>query len=248
MRDIDRAAAGRIARAVRERERILFVGDFDADGATSVALGVSLLRDVGGGIGRLCRSESLRVRLRPVPGNRAGGAGGAKPDLMITVDNGVSSVAGVETRQRRRCRCHRYRPSHSGYGAAHRPMPSSTRTFPGCMLCEQGHRRGRRDLLCVEPRAPYSQGERLVFGTAPGRSPYWPIGSTWLRWARSRTLCRSIATIVCWCTRACCACARAAAGPAFRRSRRLPAGTLAVCGRHGPGIRDRSQAERRRTP
>ena len=94
MRDID-AAAGRIARAVRERERILFVGDFDADGATSVALGVSLLRALGAEsvdfvvpnrfeFGYGLSPEIVRVALA------------ARPDLMITVDNGVSSVAGVK--------------------------------------------------------------------------------------------------------------------------------------------------------
>src|SRR5690606_23485883 len=44
--DVDRAAA-RLAAAIREREPILLVGDFDADGATSVALGVTLLRALG---------------------------------------------------------------------------------------------------------------------------------------------------------------------------------------------------------
>ena len=94
MRDIDRAAQ-RIAGAVRAGERILFVGDFDADGATSVALGVSLLRDLGAQsvefvvpnrfeFGYGLSPEIVRVALA------------AKPDVIITVDNGVSSVAGVE--------------------------------------------------------------------------------------------------------------------------------------------------------
>ena len=94
MRDIDRAAQ-RIAGAVRTGERILFVGDFDADGATSVALGVSLLRALGAQsvefvvpnrfeFGYGLSPEIVRVALT------------AKPDLIITVDNGVSSVAGVE--------------------------------------------------------------------------------------------------------------------------------------------------------
>ena len=94
MRDIDKAAL-RIASAIRERERILFVGDFDADGATSVALGVSLLRAFGAEavdfivpnrfeFGYGLSPEIVQVALV------------AKPNLLITVDNGVSSVAGVE--------------------------------------------------------------------------------------------------------------------------------------------------------
>ena len=93
-RDIDKAAS-RIAAAVRERERILFVGDFDADGATSVALGVSLLRAFGAEhvnfvvpdrfkFGYGLSPEIVRVALDD------------KPDVLITVDNGVSSVEGVD--------------------------------------------------------------------------------------------------------------------------------------------------------
>ena len=94
MRDID-TAAGRIAGAVRERQRILFVGDFDADGATSVALGVSVLRAFG--------AESVEF---VVPNRFEFGYGlspeivrvalARNPDLLITVDNGVSSIEGVE--------------------------------------------------------------------------------------------------------------------------------------------------------
>ena len=94
MRDID-TAAGRIAQAVREGQRILFVGDFDADGATSVALGVSVLRAFGAEsvdfvvpnrfeFGYGLSPEIVRVALQ------------RKPDLLITVDNGVSSIEGVE--------------------------------------------------------------------------------------------------------------------------------------------------------
>ncbi len=94
LRQIDRAAE-RIALAVREGQRILFVGDYDADGATSVALGVSLLRAFG--------AENVDF---VVPNRFEFGYGlspaivelalARHPDLIITVDNGVSSVAGVE--------------------------------------------------------------------------------------------------------------------------------------------------------
>lgn len=94
LRDIDKAAR-RIAEAVREGQRILFVGDFDADGATSVALGVSLLRAFDASavdfvvpnrfeFGYGLSPEIVDLALR------------RSPELIITVDNGVSSVAGVE--------------------------------------------------------------------------------------------------------------------------------------------------------
>ncbi len=94
MRDIDKAAL-RIADAVRERQRILFVGDFDADGATSVALGVSLLRAFGAEQVDFVVPNRFEFGYGLSPGI-VRVALAAQPDLLITVDNGVSSVAGVE--------------------------------------------------------------------------------------------------------------------------------------------------------
>ena len=91
--DIDKAAE-RIARAVQSGEPILIVGDFDADGATSVALCMLVLRDFGAeqvdflvpnrfeyGYGL---SPEIVALVRDQP-----------PAVLITVDNGVSSVEGV---------------------------------------------------------------------------------------------------------------------------------------------------------
>ena len=94
LRDIDQAA-GRIAEAVREGQRILLVGDFDADGATSVALGVSLLRALGASAvdfvvpNRFEFGYGLSPELVDLALQRS-------PELIVTVDNGVSSIAGVE--------------------------------------------------------------------------------------------------------------------------------------------------------
>ena len=90
---IDTAAA-RIARAVDGGEAILVLGDFDADGATGTALAVSLLNALGAGrveylvpnrfaFGYGLTPEIVRVALE------------REPALIITVDNGMSSVAGV---------------------------------------------------------------------------------------------------------------------------------------------------------
>jgi single-stranded-DNA-specific exonuclease len=87
-------AAARLAKAIVESERILIVGDFDADGATSVALGLTLLRAMG--------AEHVDFL---VPNRFEFGYGlspeivelasGKQPSVLVTVDNGVSSIAGV---------------------------------------------------------------------------------------------------------------------------------------------------------
>ena len=92
------AAAARIARAVEGSEAILVLGDFDADGATGTALAVSLLESLGA-----ARVDYL------VPNRFAFGYGltpeivrvalGREPAVIVTVDNGMSSVAGVTLAQ-----------------------------------------------------------------------------------------------------------------------------------------------------
>ncbi|UTW45467.1 single-stranded-DNA-specific exonuclease RecJ [bacterium SCSIO 12696] len=83
---------------LRTQQSILIVGDFDCDGATSTALGVLALTAMG-----FQRVDYL------VP-NRfdygygltpeiVGLAAANKPDLIITVDNGISSIAGVAAAQ-----------------------------------------------------------------------------------------------------------------------------------------------------
>jgi single-stranded-DNA-specific exonuclease len=91
--DLD-LAARRLARAVMDGEHVLLVGDFDADGATSVALAVSLLESMG----------AARVSFL-VPNRFEFGYGlspeitalalAEGPDVIVTVDNGTSSVEGV---------------------------------------------------------------------------------------------------------------------------------------------------------
>ena len=90
------AAAARLARAVRDQEHIKIIGDFDADGATASVIAVSALRAMGAaqvsylvpnrfefGYGLTPEIVELAVR--------------DNPDLLVTVDNGVSSIAGAAT-------------------------------------------------------------------------------------------------------------------------------------------------------
>lgn len=74
--------------------RILIVGDFDADGATSTALAIRALRAMGAAeVDYLVPNRfDFGYGLSPelVQAARA-----RRPDIIITVDNGVSSIAGV---------------------------------------------------------------------------------------------------------------------------------------------------------
>lgn len=75
--------------------RIVVVGDFDADGATSTALTVLALRSMGGNVDYLVPNrfdDGYGLSPDVVYQARARGA-----ELILTVDNGISSHAGVET-------------------------------------------------------------------------------------------------------------------------------------------------------
>lgn len=83
-----------LAAAIRANRRIVVVGDFDCDGATGTAVAVRGLRLLG------ATEVSYRVPNRQVHGYGLTTALVATlvdpaPDLIVTVDNGVASVAGV---------------------------------------------------------------------------------------------------------------------------------------------------------
>ncbi len=86
--------------ALRERWRILIIADFDADGATSCALAVRALRALGAAwVGyrvpnRFEHGYGLTPEIVAV-------AAEEQPDLLITVDNGISSHEGVKAAQAR---------------------------------------------------------------------------------------------------------------------------------------------------
>lgn len=88
------AAVERLAGALERRERILVVGDFDADGATSTAVAVRALRQMGAAeVGYLVPNRfEYGYGLTPEIVAVAARSG---PALIITVDNGISSNAGV---------------------------------------------------------------------------------------------------------------------------------------------------------
>lgn len=89
------AAVARLTSALENAERILIVGDFDADGATSSALAVAALREFGAAQvdflvpNRFEYGYGLTPEIVAVAAQRA-------PHLIVTVDNGISSIDGVE--------------------------------------------------------------------------------------------------------------------------------------------------------
>ncbi len=84
-----------LAETLRQQKRILIVADFDADGATSCALAVRALRSLGAT--DVCYLVPNRFEfgygLTP---EIVALAAQQKPHLIITVDNGISSIEGVK--------------------------------------------------------------------------------------------------------------------------------------------------------
>ncbi len=89
----DRAAA-MLADALSRDDRIVVIGDFDADGATSTALAVSVLRAFGAGRVDYLVPNRFEYGYGLTPEIVALAAVDS-PDLIITVDNGISSLEGV---------------------------------------------------------------------------------------------------------------------------------------------------------
>jgi single-stranded-DNA-specific exonuclease len=83
-----------LERALHERYRILIVGDFDADGATSSALMLRALQGLGAGEVRYLVPNRFEYGYGLTP-EIVAVAAGLQPDLIVTVDNGVSSLDGV---------------------------------------------------------------------------------------------------------------------------------------------------------
>ena len=84
-----------LASTLRGGGSILVVGDYDADGATGSALAVLGLRALGAtAVSYLVPSRfAFGYGLSPPV---VDAAAGFSPDLLITVDNGIASIAGVE--------------------------------------------------------------------------------------------------------------------------------------------------------
>ncbi|AOF00804.1 MULTISPECIES: single-stranded-DNA-specific exonuclease RecJ [Serratia] len=89
------AAVSLLQQALADGRRIMVVGDFDADGATSTALTVLALRSMGGAAVDYLVPNRFEdgYGLSPEVVEQAAARGA---ELIVTVDNGISSHAGVD--------------------------------------------------------------------------------------------------------------------------------------------------------
>ncbi len=88
-------AAAQLLALHRSAGRVLVIGDFDADGATSTALVVRSLRAMNFAHVDFLVPDRFRFGYGLTP-EIVALAATRRPSLIMTVDNGVSSVAGVE--------------------------------------------------------------------------------------------------------------------------------------------------------
>lgn len=87
-----------IDQAIDQQKKIVIVGDYDADGATSTALMLLALREMGAQVDYLVPDRfKYGYGLTPAIADLAFTS--FRPDLLITVDNGISSHTGVEQAQ-----------------------------------------------------------------------------------------------------------------------------------------------------
>ncbi|HZP92316.1 MAG TPA: single-stranded-DNA-specific exonuclease RecJ [Burkholderiales bacterium] len=87
-------AARLLADAISRREQLMIVADYDADGATACALGVSVLRALGARVEYLVPNRfdygyGLTPEIVALAAKRS-------PRWLITVDNGIASIEGVD--------------------------------------------------------------------------------------------------------------------------------------------------------
>ncbi|PWQ95372.1 single-stranded-DNA-specific exonuclease RecJ [Leucothrix arctica] len=88
-------ATDRLSEALKQQERILIVGDFDADGATATSLIVRALRGFGFQHVEYIVPNRFEYGYGLTP-EIIDVASPHNPQLIITVDNGISSVEGVD--------------------------------------------------------------------------------------------------------------------------------------------------------
>jgi single-stranded-DNA-specific exonuclease len=88
------AMAQRLADLIAARKKLLIVADYDADGATACAVGMRALRAFGADVGYLVPNRfEYGYGLSPEIVRLAHAQ--SRPDVLITVDNGIASIEGV---------------------------------------------------------------------------------------------------------------------------------------------------------
>lgn len=92
-------ASARLADGIMQGQRICVVADYDADGATACAVAVRGLRLLGAQADRVSYFVPDRFKLgyglTPAIVDLVAQSPEGKPDLLVTVDNGIASIDGV---------------------------------------------------------------------------------------------------------------------------------------------------------
>ncbi len=91
-----------LADAIAAKKRLLIVADYDSDGATACAVGIRALRQFGATVDYLVPNRfEYGYGLTPeIVRLAATVTTGKQPDILITVDNGIASVEGVDEANR----------------------------------------------------------------------------------------------------------------------------------------------------
>lgn len=84
-----------LAEAVMQNKKILIVGDFDADGATSTAVAVRALKSFGAEFTQFLVPNRFAYGYGLTP-ELVAAASEFAPDVIVTVDNGIANHAGVD--------------------------------------------------------------------------------------------------------------------------------------------------------
>lgn len=96
LKQIDKAAQ-ELATAIEEERKLLIIADYDCDGATACAVGLRGLRAMGARVNYLVPNRfETGYGLSPEVVELAVNHPDGKPDLLVTVDNGIASVQGVQ--------------------------------------------------------------------------------------------------------------------------------------------------------
>lgn len=97
LKNVDRLAQ-HLADAIHAQENLLIIADYDADGATACAVGLRALRSMGARVDYLVPNRfEYGYGLTPEIVRLAAQK---KPDVLITVDNGIASHAGIDEAHR----------------------------------------------------------------------------------------------------------------------------------------------------
>lgn len=88
-------AVALLFKAIKNRQRILIVADYDADGATGCALAIRGLQTMGAADVQYLVPSRFEFGYGLSP-ELAEVAAGLEPGLLVTVDNGISSIEGVQ--------------------------------------------------------------------------------------------------------------------------------------------------------